>query len=154
MPSDGIRAQFVDGQLISFKVREHLSDIRHHRLAGPDQCKRFGIFAGSFGVDLGDSSFVDPSPYIGADVGQQLGLGRRIRHQNRKVSVVGVEIRNRAFVGLDEVIFAGQEIATVLFFHLENGALQLRQKIENLRRLGRPLLIMHALIELDLLFVL
>ena len=81
-------------------------------------------------------------------------LGWRIRDQNGKITVVGVEICDRAFVGFGEIIFAGQEIAALLFFHLDHRALQFRQKIENLRRLGRPFLIMHPLIEHDLLFVL
>ena len=78
----------------------------------------------------------------------------RARDENREVTVVGIKISGRSLVGLDEVIIAREQITALFFFHFHNRALQFRQEIENLSGLSCPFLIVHALVEHDLLFVL
>ena len=50
------------------------------------------------------------------NVGQQLGLGRRICDQNREITVVSIKIRDGSFVGLNEAAIAGQEITAMRCF--------------------------------------
>ena len=147
-------AQFIMTQFVFLEIRQHLADIGHQRFARSDEREDFGIFARAFSIDLWNRRFVNPALDAGANFGQKLGLRWRIRDQNRKVTVVSVKIRDRAFVSFNETVLAGEEIASLLFFHFHDRAVQFGEEVQDLGRLSRPVLIVHALIEYDLLFVL
>ena len=89
-----------------------------------------------------------------ANISQRIGLLGRIRHEDGKITVIGVEVRGRAPVGFGKVVVAREEVTALLLLHLDDGALHLRQEIEDLGRLRRPFLVAHPLVEDDLLFVL
>src|SRR5438552_16921596 len=103
-------------QFVFLEIRQHLADIGHQRFARSDEREDFGIFARAFSIDLWNRRFVNPALDAGANFGQKLGLRWRIRDQNRKVSVVSVKIRDRAFVSFNETVHAGEELASILYF--------------------------------------
>ena len=77
-----------------------------------------------------------------------------VRHQDREVTVVSVKVSDGALVSFHEVCLTGQKIASLLLLHLENGTFQLGNEIQDLGRLCGPFLLLHALVENDLFFVL
>ena len=68
--------------------------------------------------------------------------------------MVDVEITQRSSIGFDKSVVASEQVSSLFFVHLDHGAFQLGQEIEDLSRLCRPLLILHFVVEDDLLFIL
>ena len=68
--------------------------------------------------------------------------------------MVDVEITERSSIGFDKSVVASEQVSSLFFVHLDHGAFQLGQEIEDLSRLCRPLLILHFVVENDLLLVL
>src|SRR5205814_4162132 len=128
-------------QFVSLEIRQHLADIGHQRFARSDEREDFGIFARAFSIDLWNRRFANPALDAGANFGQKLGLRWRIRDQNRKVTVVSVKIRDRAFVSFNETVLAGEEIASLLFFHFHDRSEEHTSELQSLRHLVCRLLL-------------
>src|SRR5205814_9532188 len=91
---------------------------------------------------------------IGANISSQFSLRSRIGDQDRQIGTVGIKICSRALVGFNKTVLAGKKVSTFFLLHLDDRAIEFWQEIEYLRRLTGPVLIVGALIESDLLFVL
>ena len=68
--------------------------------------------------------------------------------------MVDVEITERSSIGFDKSVVASEQVSALFLVHLDHGALELGEEIKDLPRLCRPLLILHFVVENDLLLVL
>ena len=102
-------ANFVDVKLALLERVEHLPDVDHQLIVGGGSGCRDPILGTTvLGCNPGYGGIVDPCFHAGADLREQLRLAGIIRHQDRKIAVVSVEIRDGALVGFGETQFVSQ----------------------------------------------
>ena len=145
----------LEGVRLSFLKECHLLlDLRHELVAHRTLLGRGRPLADSPRFHLRGGRSGDPALETVTNVCEKGSLLRIGRNENGEIAAVIGEGGQRGLVGIRVRFIAREHVTALFFFHLQDGALQLRHEIQNLRGLHGPFLIPHPLILHDLFFVL